>query len=126
MTYRTFIARLVERTGKRAMLWQVPLGNTLYCSENNTWGHYQDNRVQYWLGDRQHLVDYANAGVIAILFGSGASGNSTYRDEMGDGITNPAPINGNNLQAQYADDDGGYLRLKGAEYYQQGAIPLGQ
>ena len=125
VTYRTFIARLVEKTGKRVMLWQVPMGNTLYRSENNTSGHYQDNRVQYWLGDRQHLADYANAGVIAMMFGSGASGNSTYTDEAGDGITNPAPINGNDLQAQYADDDGGYTRLKGAEYYQQGAIPLG-
>jgi len=125
VTYRTFVGRLVEKTGRRAMLWQVPVGNTLYRSENNDQGHYQDNRVQYWLGNRQHLVEYADAGVMAVLYGAGLPYvTTTYTDEMADGITNPAPINGNNLVAQYADDDGGYLRLKGAEYYQQGAVPL--
>jgi hypothetical protein len=124
VTYRTFIGRLVEKTGKRAMLWQVPVGNTLYRSEDNSWGHYQDNRVQYWLGNRQHLQEYVNVGVMAFMFGPGAWGNSTYVDRMGDGITNPAPINGNNLVAQYADDDGGYLRLKGIQYYSEGTIPL--
>jgi hypothetical protein len=121
--YRTFIARLVERTGKKAMIWQVPVGNTLYRSMNNTSGHYQDNRAQYWLGDRQHLQEYASAGVIAIMFGAGLDGCTMYYDWTRDGVTNPAPINGNNLVATYADDDGGYIRLKGAEYYQTGAIP---
>jgi len=124
VTYRTFVGRLVEKTGKSAVLWQVPVGNTLYRSEDNSWGHYQDNRVQYWLGSRQHLQEYANVGVMAVLYGAGMYGMTMYTDEMADGITNPAPINGNNLVAQYADDDGGYLRLKGAEYYQQGAVPL--
>ncbi len=125
VTYRTFVGRLVEKTGRRAMLWQVPVGNTLYRSENNDQGHYQDNRVQYWLGNRQHLVEYADAGVMAVLYGAGLPYVTTmYTDEMADGITNPAPINGNNLVAQYADDDGGYLRLEGAQYYQQGAVPL--
>jgi hypothetical protein len=122
--YRIFIGRLVEKTGKRAMLWQVPIGNTLYRSVDNSWGHYQDNRVQYWLGDREHLVEYVNLGVIAVLFGAGAPGNTTYTDEAGDGITNPPPTNGNDLVAQYADDDGGYLRLKAAQYYQEGPISL--
>lgn len=122
--YRTFLGRLVERTGRRAMLWQVPVGNTLYRSMNNSWGHYQDNRVEYWLGERQHLVEYADAGVIAVLFGAGASGCTLYTDEAGDGITNPPPINGNVLYAQYPDDDGGYLRLRAAQYYQEGPVPL--
>jgi hypothetical protein len=122
--YRTFIARLVERTGKKAMIWQVPVGNTLYRSMDNTWGHYQDNRVEYWLGNRQHLQEYADAGVIAILFGAGADGCTMYTDETGDGVTNPAAINGNDQVASYADDDGGYLRLKGSEYYRTGAIAV--
>ncbi len=120
--YRAFLGRLVEKTGKRAMLWQVPVGNTLYRSMDNTWGHYQDNRVEYWLGERQHLVEYAEAGVIAVLFGAGASGCTVYADGAGDGITNPPPINGNVLQAQYPDDDGGYLRLQAARYYQEGPV----
>jgi hypothetical protein len=91
---------------------------------DNTWGHYQDNRVEYWLGNRQHLQEYADAGVIAIIFGVGADGCTMYTDEMGDGVTNPAAINGNDQVASYADDDGGYLRLKGSEYYRTGAIAV--
>lgn len=40
-----------------------------------------------------------------------------YSDEMQDGITNPSPIDGNDARAQYADDDGGYLRLRASKYY---------
>jgi hypothetical protein len=120
--FRDFIGRIVDHTGKKAVLWQVPIGNTLYRSMDNSWGHYQDNRVQYWLGDRRHVQELVDYGVIAILFGAGADGCTMYTDETGDGITDPAPINGNDRQAQYADDDGGYLRLKAAEYYSAGAI----
>jgi hypothetical protein len=122
--FREFVGRLVDRTGKKAVLWQVPVGNTLYRSMDNTWGHYQDNRAQYWLGSRQHLQELTDYGVIAILFGAGADGCTMYTDETGDGVTNPAPINGNDLEAQYADDDGGYLRLAASAYYEAGPIPL--
>jgi hypothetical protein len=61
---------------------------------------------------------------MAILFRARVTGNTMYTDEMGDGITNPAPINGNNLQAQYADSDDGYLWLKAAQHYQQGTVFL--
>jgi len=47
-----------------------------------------------------------------------------YTDEMQDGVTNPAPIDGNGLQAQYAADDGGYLRLRASDYYRAGPVPL--
>jgi hypothetical protein len=57
------------------------------------------------------------------MFGAGLDGCTMYYDWTRDGVTNPAPINGNNLVATYADDDGGYIRLKGAEYYQTGVIP---
>ncbi len=118
-----FVGRLLGLAGKKGVVWQVPIGNTVSRSENNTWGHYQDNRVQYWLGDRTHLQALANDGVIAILFGAGASGCTMYDDDMGDGVTNPPPINGNDHQAEYADDDGGYLRESAAAYYSAGAIP---
>jgi len=55
------------------------------------------------------LVD---AGVTALLFGAGADGCTVCNDEMQDGITNPASIDGNDAPAQYADDDGGYLRAR--------------
>jgi hypothetical protein len=120
--YREFMGRLVDRTGRKAILWQVPVGNTAYRSLNNAWGHFQDNRVQYWLGDRRHLQEYVDAGLMAILFGGGAPGCTSYTDEMGDGVTNPAPIDGNVASAVYPDDDGGYLRLKAGEYCAAGKI----
>jgi hypothetical protein len=42
----------------------------------------------------------------------------------GDGITNPAPINGNNRVSTYPHGDGGLLRLNVASYYRTGATPL--
>ena len=122
--FDSFVASAVRDIGKRAVIWQIPLGNTLYRSMDNSWGHYQDNRAQYWLGDPAHLQQLAGAGVIALLFGAGADGCTMYDDEMQDGVTNPSPINGNDAEAQYADDDGGYLRQKAADYYQAGPIPL--
>ena len=64
---------------------------------NNTWNHYQDNKVEWLLDEpaRAHLDAYAKAGVIALLFGRGADGATCPCDANGDGVTNPAPINGN-------------------------------
>ena len=121
--FQQFIGRLSALAGRKAVLWQVPIGNTIYRSEDNSWGHYQDNRVQYWLGDRSHMQALANNGVIAILFGAGANGCTMYDDGTGDGVTNPPPINGNDQVASYADDDGGYLRQKAAEYYSTALSP---
>jgi hypothetical protein len=122
--YRVFMARMVSDTGRRAVLWQVPVGNTLYRSMDNSPGHYQDNRAQYWLGDRRRLEEYVDAGVIAILFGAGADGCTMYTDGMGDGVTDPPPVNGNERETSYADDDGGYLRLAATEYYRSHLLPL--
>jgi hypothetical protein len=122
--FRSFVAAAVRDMGKCAVIWQVPVGNTLYRSVDNSWGHYQDNRAQYWLGDRARMQQLADAGVVALLFGAGADGCTMYTDEMQDGITNPSPIDSNDATAQYADDDGGHLRLRATEYYQTGAIPL--
>jgi hypothetical protein len=43
--------------------WQIPLGNTLMRTMDNTWDHFQDNRVQWLLGpqSRAHLRAYAAA-----------------------------------------------------------------
>ncbi len=126
VTFRQWIATLTSLTSRRAMLWQVPVGNTLYRTCNNTNGHYQDNRAQYFLlpGNAQHIVEYANAGVVGILFGAGAGGATDYQDSVGDGITNPAPINGNDRTSTVADDDGGFLREGAAGYYLSGPVRL--
>ena len=43
---------------------------------------------------------------------------------MGDGVTNPAPINGNTGVSLNADDDGGFFKQKAVAYYTTGAMPL--
>ena len=120
--YTTFIGV----TQKRLVVWQIPYGNTKMRAMNNTWNHYQDNHVEWLLDDptRVHLNDYINAGVVAFLFGGGATGTTCACDAASDGVTNPAPINGNTLVSLSADDDGGFFRQKAAAYYVTGTIPL--
>src|SRR6202022_3288639 len=38
------------------LLWQVPLGNQYFDTENNTDGHYQDNRPEYIFNHIQELI----------------------------------------------------------------------
>jgi hypothetical protein len=112
---------------KRLVIWQVPVGNTLMRSCDNTNFHYQDNRQQYWLENypnNSNIGALAKAGVIGLLFGPGNSGTTDVYDAAGDGITNPAAIDGNTTVSVHADDDGGLLRLNVANYYRSGAAPL--
>ena len=117
--YARFYAGFTAATGKRTVLWQVPLGDTKMRALNNTWGHYQDNRVEWFLDDPTgtHLAMYRDAGVMAILFGGGADGTTCACDAMGDGVTNPAAINGNTGVSLTADDDGGYFHARASAYY---------
>jgi len=121
-----FMADFSADSGTRIVLWQIPLGNTKMKAMNNSWDHYQDNRVEWLLDDttRQHLQDYVNAGVVAFLFGRGADGATCACDAAGDGVTNPAAINGNTGTSLNADDDGGFFRQKAAAYYAGGPIRL--
>ena len=145
-----FLGGFSAAAGMRIVLWQIPLGNTKMRAGNNTWGHYQDNRPE-WLLDEPactHLAAYRDAGVVAFLFGGGASGVTCACDGLSppDGITNPSPINGNAVVSQAgapgsapvfmagasptlttpyaADDDGGFFRWKAWQYYQTGAMAL--
>jgi hypothetical protein len=122
----TYIRDFVSIARERVVLWQLPLGNTRMRAMNNTWNHYQDNRVEWFLDEpaRTHLRDYANAGVIALMFGRGADGTTCACDANNDGVTNPAPINGNTGDSLNADDDGGFFRQKSGQYYTTGAYPL--
>ncbi len=118
--------QFVQGSQKRMALWQIPLGNTRMRAQDNTWAHYQDNHVEWWLDDpaRTHLDAFTQAGVVAYMFGGGAGGTTCACDAAGDGVTNPAPINGNTLTSLSADDDGGFFRQKAAAYYATGAVPL--
>jgi hypothetical protein len=110
----------------RMAVWQIPLGNTRMRAVNDTWGHFQDNRVQWLLDDpsRVHLRAYARAGVVAFLFGGGADGTTCACDARQDGVTNPAPVDGNTRRSLSADDDGGFFRDRARAYYRKGALRL--
>ena len=112
-------SKLNQKTNKRLVVWQVPLGNTKMRSCDNTPGHYQDNRVQYYLGDKTHIEELKNCGVVGLFFGAGTTDDTTtkYEDAKADGITNPPPISASNTGvATVADDDGGFLRQSNATY----------
>ena len=121
-----FIGGFVSGAAKRVVLWQTPLGNTRMRAQDNSWGHYQDNKVERFLDDplRAQMTTYANAGVVAVLFGGGASGTSCACDGVNDGVTNPAAINGNATASYNADDDGGFFKNRAAAYYTAGAMTL--
>jgi hypothetical protein len=139
-----FLGDFSTATSKRIVMWQIPLGNTKMRAQNNTTGHYQDNRPEWLLDEpaRTHLAAYRDAGVVAFLFGGGAGGTSCACDAQNDGVTNPAAINGNSLLSASgtgtplfdgatlttpyaANDDGGFFRWKAWQYYQTGAMSLG-
>jgi hypothetical protein len=144
-----FLKGVSTGTAKRIVMWQIPFGNTKMQSQNNTWGHYQDNRAEWLLDEaaRTHLTAYRDAGVVAFLFDTAASGVTCACDAENDGVTNFAPINGNVIASELgtgspslvtpggtpptlvtpyaADDDGGYFRWRAWRYYQDGAMPFG-
>ena len=70
-----YIAGFTRRTHVPVVLWQLPVGDTHL---NNTWEHFRDNRLQWWLEDPpgRHLKATRNAGVIGLLFGGGAAGTT--------------------------------------------------
>jgi len=121
-----FLGRFARATQKRIVLWQIPFGNTKMRAMNNTRDHYQDNRVEWLLDDPsgRRLQDYAQAGVIALLFGRGAAGTTCPCDAAGDGVTDPEPINGNDRWSLSADDDGGFFMEKARAYYAAGPLEL--
>ena len=130
--WEAYIGAATKAAGRSLIVWQIPVGNQYYATENNTDGHYQDNRVEYFFG---HLQELAQVGIIGLLFGPGNGGSTEYYDAKGDGITNPPAFctsdglsSGqicNNHQSTYADDDGGYLRLQANAYYANGPLALG-
>ncbi|MCK9494501.1 MAG: hypothetical protein M0R75_03260 [Dehalococcoidia bacterium] len=124
--FARFLDGIVDEVDLPAVLWQIPLGNTTMRAMNNSWNHYQDNRVEWLLDDPSgaHLRAYRDAGVIALLFGRGADGATCACDAAQDGRTDPPAINGNTRASVSADDDGGYFKERVREYEQNGALSL--
>lgn len=113
-----FLGGVVRGTGTRAVVWQLPLGNTVMRAMDDTWGHFRDNRVQTLLDDRSRRVlkGLAGAGVVGLLFGPGADGATTAWDWRRDGVTNPPQVFGPTRDSFNADDDGGFFRQVARRY----------
>lgn len=79
--------RLFNRaSGKRWVLWQIPLGNSHHLNVENRGGlreGFRDNRTEYFFGPdgRRHLARFVDAGAIALLFGPGKAGQSSYTND---------------------------------------------
>jgi len=100
--FQRYLANVHAGVKLPVVVWQIPLGNTVSPSLNDTPGRWKDNRVQWLLGpgSRAHLRALTDAGVVALLFGAGQA----------DGTT--------------AKTDGGYLFRRAAAYYAAGALAL--
>src|SRR5207248_2978422 len=130
--WESYVSAASNAAGRSVIVWQVPQGNQYFDTENNTNGHYQDNRAEYFFG---HIGELARAGIVGLLFGSGTSGSTSHADAMGDGITNPAPLcNSDGLSSgqicanhtsTVSDDDGGYIRMQAQQYYAGGGYQVG-
>jgi hypothetical protein len=130
--WESYVRAATTAAGRKAVVWQVPIGNQLYAAVNNTPGHYQDNRVEYFF---DHVAELRDAGVVGVLFGTTIAQATNYADWAGDGVTNPAPVCSSDgwssgkvvcssTQTPVADDDGGYLRVRARAYY-AAPLPLG-
>ena len=116
----TWMAELHVKTARPLIVWQVPVGNQYFRTMNQTTGHYQDNRAEYFLS---HVAALQATGIIAVLFGKANGNQTTYTDYQADGVTNPAPVSTfqcafcNTNASVWPDDDGGYLRTFVGLYY---------
>jgi hypothetical protein len=75
-----YLAGFHRRTRAPLVIWQIPLGNSTL---DDTWTHFTDSRVEYWLGDRTHLTTLRDAGVVALLYGGGADGTTSQTTDGG-------------------------------------------
>ncbi len=105
-------------------------GNTYFLSENQTPGHYMDTIAQWLLEGYPRnptISRYVDAGCAGFIFNSGGMHSTAVDDNEKDGITNPPAAPGNlGHKAEYADDDGGYLRLRCGAYYKHPYPILGK
>ena len=129
-TWLSWMTELHARTARPLIEWQVPVGNQYFLTMNNTDGHYQDNRAEYFIANVPAL---RAAGIRAVLFGAGNAGQTTYTDAKADGITNNNGVPTTDLAggcnacnthvSSYADDDGGYLRIFVGQFYNLNRVP---
>jgi hypothetical protein len=125
-----YLADFHKRTGLWVVMWQVPLGNTYFRTCDNSPGHGTDGLAQALLENypkNDMIARFVQAGCCGWIFFGANNDSSHPYDAKKDGITNPDPIPGNlGNKSEFADDDGGYLRLRGAAYYAQPFPILGK
>lgn len=123
--WEAYLKAVTAAARRKAIVWQVPMGNQYFQSQNNSPGHYQDNRAEYFFG---HVDELRDAGLIGVLFGATTKDATRYFDSTKDGVTNPPSFcttdgisGGAQICNDHApigpDDDGGYLRMAAASYY---------
>ncbi len=112
-------------TDTRVILDNVPVGNSVYRTLDDTDFHWRDSWVEWILGDDDfdNLIALRDAGVIGIIFGvdGGATTTTCPCDAADDGVSN----SGNSgKRSTSADDDGGYLAERLLAYSATGGAPL--
>src|SRR3954454_11572319 len=75
-----YLRALRRGTRRPVVIWQIPLGNSTL---DQTWTHFRDSRVEYWLGSRAHLRALRRAGVVGLLFRGGGDGCTTAQTDGG-------------------------------------------
>jgi hypothetical protein len=125
-----WIQEFHETSGLWVCMWQVACGNTYFATCDNSAGHRCDNLVQFILEGypkNDGIAKYVAAGCCGWMLNAGQGDCCSVYDNKKDGVTNPSPIPGNQgKQSQYADDDGGFMRLMGAAYYKKPYPILGK
>lgn len=79
---------LNRATGKRLVLWQVPLGNAHSLNTTNSGqprGGWKSNHTEWVFGPggAAHRERLGSVGVVGILFGQGANGQADQRVDVG-------------------------------------------
>jgi len=83
--YAEWVRLWNRKANRRWVLWQIPLGNSNHrnvANDGSARAGYKDNRPEYFVGNgTAHMVKFADAGVIGLLFGAGAGGQSSYQND---------------------------------------------
>jgi hypothetical protein len=84
--YAAWLKLWNTQSGKRWILWQIPIGNSNQldvCNNGQPSQGYKDNRPEYFFGPSSatHLASWAQDGVIGLLFGAGESCQSSYEND---------------------------------------------
>jgi len=83
--YAEWVRLWNRKASRRWILWQIPLGNSNHrnvANDGSARAGYKDNRPEYFFANgTAHLVKFADAGVIGMLFGAGAGGQSSYQND---------------------------------------------